>query len=119
MLRNAGVLFNSVNSIINDIVRGKFFQISKQSRRNSDEKIEKKNNSFEMIVFTIFIFRKKGVNIRSSVKREHPLSDFHHATSETETSEQSMKITSCTHFNGHHSIRQSCPKTRTYHPMKE
>lgn len=59
-------------------------------------------------------FRKKGANFRNSVKQEYPLHEFHHGANDTETSEQSMKITSCTHLNGHHSIKQSCPKTRTY-----
>lgn len=30
-----------------------------------------------------------------------------------ETLSESQKFTSCTHFNGHHSIKQSCPKTST------
>lgn len=51
------------------------------------------------------IFRKKGMQSRDLSKREHPL------TNDIETSENSLKITSCTHLNGHHSVRQSCPKT--------
>lgn len=30
-----------------------------------------------------------------------------------ETLSETQKIISCTHFNGHHSIKQSCPKTST------
>lgn len=66
----------------------------------------------------ISIFRKKGFSSRDSARKEHPMSDFTHGTSETEMTEQSMKITSCTHLNGHHSIRQSCPKTRMFLKIK-
>lgn len=58
--------------------------------------------------------RKKGFSLRGSTKANNRTNDFTHCTNETDLANHSMRITTCTHLNGHHSIRQSCPRARKF-----